>query len=803
MNTISLHSFFRFIKNNILFTSISITGLSIGIASCLLISLYIYYENSYDHYHTKKDRIYRLTSELDFNGNINAALTNLPSAPTLLNEYPEIERFARFKKMGKEVTLTSQKKSIELTHMWYTDSTVFDVFSYPLLYGDPNHALAAPNSIVITENTAITLFEKPNALNQSIVINNRTYQVTGIMQNQNPQSDIKINALVSLSSLPSQFMAAHNQDWFRIGFYTFLLFKQPINTIEFEKKLIDFEKKHVQPWSQENQIEASLTYHITPLTKLHFDNTKTYDTPKGNKSYQLIFALLAIFLLLIAIINYINLSLAQGTKRNKEIGIRKTAGATNHNIFKQFINESFILTLIAASIAILLLLISLPLFNRMLQIHLSIQTLFTPQFAVLFSILLLTITLAANSYPAFIQSQLNPVLVFKGASAKGGRLNGLNYTLLFVQFFFSMFMISATLLVQQQMNFIANHALGFEKEKILSIQIPSDTLLRKQVLPWINNFKNQENIIAVSKTRMPDGNTSGELMFRIEQNDIMVEKAVNFLFVDDAFLEVMGLNVLQGRNFNKEIASDAQQAFIINQKAAEVFGWNTNALNKRIQWGLMPNGQATNDGQVIGVINNFNFKSLHNPMSPLILCYSPRGSNAVAIRYATDNLTPEINKLTEQWNEIAPTSSFKYSALSTSISSNYGSEKRMQLVLTYFSSISILLAVIGLFSLVSNNLQNRMKEMGIRKVLGASSADLIWLIGKKFWILTTIAIMFSTPITWWLFQKWLNQFAYHTTIHIITFVLSYFVILLLSTFSIGYHVWRISQINPANTLRHE
>ncbi len=803
MKWTQLIPFLRFLKRNKLYTSISVIGLGIGMASCILISLYINYESSYDHFHEKKERIYRLTSKLDFNGVIDAALTNLPTGPTLLNDYPEVESFVRFRRFGNEAQLKVNQQIHPTPHVWLVDSSVFNIFSYPMLIGNPQTALVNPNSMVINQSTANRLFENGDAFGKTIQINNSVYEVTGIIQDIPHQSDIQINALISMSSLPQRFMDAHNQDWFRIGFYTYLLFKHPVDIPNFEGKLIDFEKKYVQPWSSENQIEASLTYAITPITELHFDNTKEYDQPKGNKTYLLIFSILAIFLLLISVINYVNLNLAQGSKRAKEVGVRKSSGAQQSEIFRQFISESFLLSLFALWVGILFVWASLPFFNRIIQVQLSMRELISPAFVIVALVIFVVVTLLANSYPALLLSRLNPIQVLKGTSNKGTDTRKLNNSLLFIQFLFSLFMISGTLMVQKQMDFISEYSLGFNKDQIVSIQIPSDTTIRNQITPWLSTLESQENVIATSQTRMPNGDNTGQLMFRVEQDEKMVEQTINYIFVDDQFMDVLGLNMEAGRNFDPNIATDQQQAFIVNKTAAEAFGWYNESLDKRIQWGLLPNGQAEHDGKVIGVVDDFTFQSLHTELAPLVLCYNPRGGNSLAIRFNTSELQPEITKIQSKWNELAGGFPMQYGVLSTSISNNYQTERRMQDVLTYFSYIAIALALVGLFALVTYSLQRRWKEIGLRKILGANNTQLAWLIGQQFGILLLAASVVASPLAWYVLQDWLHGFAYKTTMGILPFLTAIAVLGGLSVITISYHVWNMSRMDPVDALRSE
>jgi len=793
----------RKITRNKIYSLISVIGLALGISSCLFISMYVTDELSYDSYHEKADRIVRLTNVLDFNGASNTALTNLPSGPTILDEFPEVENFVRFRGTGRAgAELSYQDKVLNISNTWFTDSTVFEVFSYEILNGDGENALKAPKSIVLTKSTADQFFGEEDPIGAEMKINNTLLTVTAVIADPPDNSEISINALISLNSFPPQFHQTHNQDWFRIGFYTFLLFKDTPDIADFEEKMIAFEEKYVQPWAEANQIEAGLKYFITPLKEVHFDSGKEYDLPKGNLNYIYIFSLLAVFILLIACINYINISLAQSSKRAKEVGVRKTLGANKMELVNSFLAESLMLTLIATLIALVFVELWLGTFNNVTGKALTTAAIFSGSNLLILLGIVLLVGILASSYPALVLSSFNPTQVLKGTLPKMSGVGSVRKMLIFLQFLFSIFMITGTLLINEQMEFMRSMNLGFDRENVMSIQIPADTSVSRQAPPWVEELRNDNRVESVSLTSMPTGNV-GQLMFRVEKDSLLVEQTLSFLFVDEHFIEVLGLDLLKGRNFDKSISTDRQQAFIINQYAANAFGWDEEALGKRLQWGLMPNNQAANDGVVVGVVNDFHFQSLHNPLEPMVLCFNPNGSNTMSIRFAKGDYTDLMGELESRWNEIAPKHPFNFSFLDEALDQRYVQERAMNQIFNYFSFIAILIASLGLFALVSFSIQSRIKEIGVRKVLGASLGQLAWVLLKDFFLLLVFAFILTIPVNFYLNNRWLESFAYDAPLNILNYANALFISLVLALLTVSYHIFRVSKSDPVEALRYE
>lgn len=799
----------RKIAKNKLHSAISIVGLALGITSCLFIALYISDELSYDSHHQKIDRIVRLNNILDLNGAIHTAVTDLPTAPTLKNDYPEVENFVRFFPAGgaNGAEISHDGKVIPLTSTWFTDSSIFEVFTYEITQGDKTSPLHAPKSVALNESSAKLYFGEENPIGKQLKLNNSFLTVTAVYKDQPSNSEIAPNALISLNTLPQQFHQTYNADWFRIGFYTFLLFKDKPNVEEFEKKLVEFEKKYVQPWAESASVKAGFTFFITPLAQVHFEDNLQYDLPKGNKNYITIFALLAIFILIIASINYINLSLAQSNQRAKEVGVRKTLGAQRKEIINQFIGESVLIAIIASILGLAFIELFLGTFNSITGKALTTAVIFTPANFVLLGLLIVFVGVIAGSYPALVISSIKPITALKGlfnsnSQQKSTLFGSVQSVLIFVQFVFSIFMITGTILINNQMEFMRSMNLGFDKENVLSIRIPSDTTVGKQIPAWVEELRNESQIQGVSLTNMPTGQT-GKLMFRIEQEGLLKEKTIPFIFVDEHFIDVLGLDVIEGRNFEKSRPTDARQAFIINKTAAEQYGWQNEALDKRMQWGLLANNQAQNDGKVVGIVNDFHFNSLHNALEPLVLCFNPRGSNTLSIRLSASDYTSTIKKLEAHWNKIAPNHPFNFTFLDDAIDRNYTQEQALGKLFNYFALIAILIASLGLFALVSFVIQRRTKEIGIRKVLGASLSTLSWVLMKDFFMLLAIAFVITIPANILLNNYWLESFAYDAPFSALSFVFALIITFSLAIISVLHHIYTISKADPVEALRYE
>ena len=794
---------YRTLLNNKVYAFISILGLAIGISGSTLIALYIEDELSYDLHHEHVDDIYKLTTVLDFNGPMDIAVTNLAAGPTLKQDYPEVDNFVRFMGGQNRYEVTYEDNMFHETNIWYADSTLFDVFTYQVLAGNEHEALKQPRSIVLTDDLAIKVFGNIDCLNKQIKLNNTLFTIKAIIEKPPHNSEIQANAFVSLSSLPQRAIAAYNQDWFRVAFTTFIKFKPGFKPEFFKEKLVEFEKKYVQPWAEANTITASHDYSIVPLKDVHFDNTHEYDLPKGNMANIYIFSALAIFLLVIAAINFINITLAQQNKRAKEVGVRKTLGAEKSALVFQFLLESLLVSLLAMLLGLALTELFIEPFNSLSGKMVKATDVFQPRLLLIEVSILIFIGILAGAYPAFILSSFKPIQVLKGGFSIKSGIGLFRKALILIQFSFAIFMIAGTFLIGHQMNHLRTLDLGFSKENLLTVNFPADSNAQKNLRPWVDQLQNNSHIKTYSRTNLPTGGTP-EIMFRVEQNNgEMIEKTINCLFVDDQFIHVLGLDLLEGRNFSNTFTSEQQTAFIVNQTAAKVFGWTDKVLDKRVQWGLEAQGRAQNDGRVVGLVNDFNFLSLHNEMEPLILIFNGNRGRNFSIRLEKGDYTGALKDLESLWNDYEKKYPFEFTFFDQALDRNYRQEIRMFDVFKYFAGISIALSCLGLFALLSFSIEARRKEIGIRKVLGASLTELSWQVIKEFVILLFIAFIFASPINYYLVSEWEQNFAYKAPFSVSVYFYALLITLALAFLSILYHSYKISKADPVEALSEE
>ena len=788
----------RHMGKHLTYTLISVVGLAVAITCFLLINLYVFDELSYDKFHKNGDRIYRVAETIEHNGVIHAALSSLSVGPQMAADFEEVESYVRFMGMGQKLTIKVGDQIFREENFWRVDSTLFDIFSFNLLFGEPKNALAAPKSIVLSEELAIKYFKNvAHAVGKELFIGNTLYNVTGVVENQPGNSEIQYYAFTSINTIPAQQMQALQEDWFRLAAYTFLKFKAPNQKEAFEEKIPGFIEKYIVPYVATFGGNSTASFYLQPIENLHFDNSREYDLPKGNINY------LIIFILLIACINFINLSLAQSAKRAKEVGLRKTFGAANTNIRTQFFGESFLMGLFAISLGFLLALICLPMFNGISQKEIEISAFFSlPIFTTLLSAVLL-IGFFAGGYPALILARFQPVNIMKGALPKLGGYHQLRKTLLRVQYAFSLFMIIGTIAIYLQLNYLQNKNLGFQKGGLMILTIPQDTAVYNKLQYLKNDLLQTPGVLGITGSGSMPGQNTGELMFRIEQEGEMIDKNIKFMTVDEDFLKIMGIELIDGRNFNRDITTDQSQAFIINQSAVERFGWAEAPLGKRMQWGLMENGQAANDGKVVGVAKDFHFLSLHNPLEPLALIFRPYFSGLFSIKIASNQLEPTINVVEEKWKSFAKSHPLEYTFLEDRIANQYQQEKILLKIFGYFALLSLIIASIGLFALTSLFLKQKEKEIGLRKILGANLTNITTLISKEFLWLILIAFIITTPLAWYLINYWLQEFSYRIAIPYFGFILSGVVTVFISMITVWYHIKQAASYNPAKAIKYE
>jgi putative ABC transport system permease protein len=790
----------RNLVRNKIYSAINILGLAIGISACILIFLYVRDELTYEQHFTKADRIFRVTNDINLQGQTDHfALTPFPLGPTLVKDYPVIETFTRVMPTGKQ-TAWFEDKAFTEDNIYFVDSTFFRVFNYPFLYGDPATALNAPKSIVLTEELAIKYFgSADNAMGKLLKFSKNSHKVTGVFRDPG-HSHFKLNALLSINTFDETLKSQFSGDWFRMSLYTYVLLPKESDEAGFGQNLDTFYGKTIVPWMKDNKLNASVRYYLQPLRDIHLDNSYSYDlSPAGNKAYVYIFGFVALFILLIACINYMNLSTARSAKRAKEVGLRKVIGAHRSQLVRQFVGESILLTVLAILVALALVELMLPYFNTLTEKNFTISFFGSPAFFGALLLIIIFVGLVGGSYPAFFLSSFKPVDVLKTDKNPRGSNALLRKALVVTQFTISLIMIIGTVVVYSQMQFLKNNDLGFNKEQVLVIDIPSgDSTLVNRLSTIKNEFRSNPGIKSIATSAHIPGQRVGRLLFLAESaaTGQMEEKTLSCMFVDYDFLDLMEIKLAAGRNFSHQILSDDSAAIIINETAAKWLGYE-NPIGKNIENGLGVKGK------VVGVVKDFHFASLHNKIEPLALMLAPKTQGFLLARVNGRNLPATIKFIEEKWKAFDPKHPMEYFFLDESFNKQYRAEEKMLTVFGYFAALTILIACLGLFGLASFTAEQRTKEIGIRKVLGSSVSEIMLLISKDFVWLVLIAVVLASPVAWYGMQRWLQEFAYRTQIHWWIFVLAGLAALVIALLTVSFQAARAARLNPIRALRSE
>lgn len=793
----------RNLLRNRLNSVINLLGLALGIACCLLIILYVQHEVSYDDFHVHKNHLFRVSNIMNLGGNEDHyALSSMAVAPGLKDAYPAVEDYVRFLYSSGQTAVKYQDRLFNENAIYLVDPQVFDVFTYPLLQGDPSTALTDPGTIVLTARMADKYFGSEDPLSKMLELNGRPFKITGIMADLPDQTDLPINALLSIKNLPPQAVEGFNQDWGRLAFYTFLKFSDPNAAVEFQPLLDEFAAKNALPFWKENSIEGSIEYRLTALPDLHFRTDMSYDTPKGNLTYLYLFGVVAAFILIVACINYVNLSVAQSSRRGLEVGIRKATGAHRSQLIGQFIGESLLMTLISLGVAIILVELALPVFNELADKHFSFQDVFQLPLLLSMAAIVVFIGIVAGSYPALFLASFKPVEVLKGQLSLSGR-HWLSRVLVVVQFVVAVAMISSTLVVYAQMNFLKNQDLGFSTDQIMVIDVPRDTSILRRLPQVKHELLANPGVKGIATTgRSVPGGGTGSLLFRVEDNHELKENHFNVVSVDEDFLDLLEIPLVLGRNFDRSRGTEQQEAFIVNEAFVKEMGWE-NPIGKRIQWGLEANNQAVNDGKVVGVIGDYHYASLHNKVDPLVWIYNPNNPGKLLVQLNGGSLHAATDFVTLKWQEFDPGHPMEFVFLDSFFDRQYRQEDRLMSLFTYFSLLTIFIACMGLFGLASFITQQRTKEIGIRKTLGAETSSIIYLISKDFAWMVMVAVAIAVPLSYAGIRQWLSGFAYPVDMPWLVFCIAGVLALSIALATTSYHAVRAARSNPVDALRHD
>lgn len=798
---ITLRNLFR----NKLYTFINIFGLAIGLAVCLMIYLWVQDELSYDRFHQNASRIYRVERKFDFRDmHGQAPITSGPYGPALVRDYTEVENFARLDR--NELSIKDQKNTFHRQHLILTDNSIFEVFDFRLVKGDTQTALTQPRSIVLTREQAIKYFGEEDIIGRSLSVDWNEqitdFQITGILEEVPHNSHVRFEMLASISTYSDDDLTP----WFGNFIHTYVLLKEGASSDELEKKLSAFLTKYMAAefaafLGPEADINDVFQLKMNPLLNIHLHPAEQFEIePQGSMTSIYIFAMIAILILIIACINFMNLSTARANKRAKEVGIRKTIGAYKHQLWKQFLSESMLLAFIALILAVLLIKVFIPVFNAISNKSLYTGLLFMSQnWLILLGITLVT-GLLAGLYPAFYLTAFEPAKVLKGSALSGGGKSTLRKSMAILQFVISITLIIGTLIIYKQMEYIQNKSLGFDKENVVLITTESNAV-RQNIDFFRNTLMDDTRIISVAgSSNVPGSSMFSDTVFKRGDS----EEVYNLIFMgtDYDFVETFKFRVIHGRQFSKEFGTDIQGALLINEAAAREIGYKSEeAIGKELNRAI--SAEEFVKGRIIGVVENFHFKSLHWVIEPFVLILNPDWLQIISVRIQPGDVRGTIDFIQQKWVETFPEEEFEYSFLDDRINLLYEGESKMRQIFFVFATLSIFVACLGLFGLAAFTAQQRTKEMGVRKVLGASEINVFVLLSKEFTKWVFVANIIAWPLAYYVMTKWLQNFAFRMNMGLWPFVLAAILAFVIALMTVSYQSIRAALTNPVDSLRYE
>ena len=794
----------RNLTKNKLFSIVNILGLTIGITCFILIGLFVLDELTFDSFNSKADRIFRLNSHYKVgDNNFNLANSPMPLADALASEYPEIEKIARVLP-GNNIYVKKENNYIKEERFFYADSSLFDIFTIDFLRGNPETALKQPNSVVITTNTAEKYFSSENPVGKRITLSNgMEFLITGVVKPVPENSHFEFDFVASLSSLPE----SNKANWFGQFVHTYVLTNKGVTAKELNKKIYSVAEKHLGPIIKSafgvsykeflnNGNDFSFTF--VPLRSIHL-YSKVFNELKeaGDINTVYLFSTIAFLILIIASINFINLSTARSTKRANEIGVRKVLGSNKTQLIKQFLSESVLLSLIAVIISIMLVEIALPYFNNLTGKELSLNL--SGNVFVIPGLILLTLVvgIAAGLYPSLMLASFKPVVVLKSKAAVHSKKSGLRKSLVIFQFATSVVLFVGTFVIYSQMQYIKNKNLGFNKDHVLVIKNVND--LGTKQFAFADAVKENTNVLDASlSTGLPDYNLTANIYKKKGENN---PYTLVTLPVDYNYLSTYQLKLEEGRFFSKNISSDTL-SIILNEAAVKKLDYK-NPLNSELLTTLGNENGAT-PLKIIGIVKDFHMQTLKYEIRPaaLILLNTPE-AYFLSVKISSNNIKRTIEYISNKWKEFGQVKPMEYSFFDDNFNELYKSEIQSEKVFTIFALLAIFIACLGLLGLTAFTAEQRKKEIGIRKVLGATVTNIVAMLSKEFLILIAAANVIAWPVSYYLMNKWLEDFAYKTEIGIGVFLISGLAVLVIALITISFQAVKAAISNPVNSIRYE
>jgi putative ABC transport system permease protein len=799
----------RNLLRNKIFSFINIAGLAIGLSCFLLIALYVLDELNYDRYNEKADRIYRINSDIRFGGGeLHMPVTSDMMGQLLKKDYPQVEQYTRIYASSGNKLIKKGDTYINEQNVAHVDSTFFDVFTLPAIAGDTRTALNDPNTVVITESTAKKYFGTTDVIGKTIETNDNKstlYKITAVIRDIPMNSHFNFDFLFSMKNVNYTWgnLTSHN-------FHTYLVLKKGTDYRAFEKNFETYIEKYVLPFAKTfihiNSMEEfrkagnKLEYTLIPLTRIHLYSDRSFElSAGGNVQYVYIFSAVAFFILLIACINFMNLTTARSANRAREVGIRKVLGTERKNLITQFLTESTLMAIISLFIAIAVAALVLPLFNNVANKSMQLSSLYSSMILPILIVLPFAVGLIAGSYPAFFLSAFKPIEVLKGRLKLGSKSGGLRSILVVFQFATSIMLIVGTFVIYKQLNYIQTKDLGYNKNQVLIIN--DVYALNDNVMPFKNAVLQMHGVDGAtisgflpvtSSSRNDNSYFKSSIMDAKDGMDMQAWR------VDYDYIKIMGMQIAKGRNFSRDFGGDSS-AVIINETAARLLAYD-DPIGQKL-YGPGENNQPM-AYTIIGVVKNFNFESLRQNIGALglFLHYNP---GMAAFKVSTADVRNLVNQIENKWKALAPGMPFSYRFLDDSFDEMYRTEQRVGKIAMIFSVLAIFIACLGLFGLATFVAEQRTKEIGIRKVLGASVQGIVQLLSKDFMKLVFIAFILATPLAWWAMNKWLSDFAYRISIDWWIFVLAGLSALAIALATVSFQAIKAAVTNPVKSLRTE
>ena len=787
-----LKTAWRNLVKNKAFSIINILGLTIGITVCMMIYLFILNEFSVDNFHKNGKSIYRVMRHFKHDGKSSSvAYLSGPYAPALLNDFKgEIDKAVRV--IPNDNLVAIGDKSFHEKKALAVDPVFFNFFTFPLITGNPSNVLKDPGNVVLTETIAKKYFGSvENAMGKTITLDKELpLKVAGVAKDVPSNSHLEFDIVMSLENYKNIGIM---ESWINNGLYTYIELDPHTSQAQLEKQFPAFMEKYMG--SDMRKFGFNFTLTLTPLKDIYFENTAFDGVKHGDKTVVYIFLSIAILILLIACINFMNLSTIRAAERSKEVGLRKVLGALRKSLIWQFIGESVLLAFISCAISVVLLLLVMPWYNQLLGYSLTVSWHSTPVYLFLIGVILI-VGFLAGSYPAFVLSAFSPVQALKGKLKLGKSGSSFRQALVVVQFCISVFLIVGTIIITKQMNYMKNKKLGYNQEQ--TVIVPIDN---KDIYDNMQSFKtglqNQSAVQSVSLMSGAPGGFFDSYSFDIEgHNERMT---ANTEFADFEFVNTLGLKIIAGRNFSPQFPTDSSDAVLLNQTAAAKFGWTPEqAIGKWLQNTV----RDTTKRKVIGVVADFNFQSLKEDINALVI--SPSDDRRVAlIKLSPGNITTGLNLVKKEYALAAPGYPLEYRFLDEQFNEMYKKDLRQQTILSVFAGLAIFVACLGLFGLASFTATKRYKEIGVRKVLGSSVKGIVILLSKDLLKPVIIATCIAIPAGYWAMSKWLQNFAFKTSLDWWVFALAALITFLIALITVCIKAMKAASVNPVKSLRSE